>query len=94
MPSLLCILQRTVYHLVAAAILTFTIFVSTSWRFFYIMNYIQNKQTNYLGDCWLLAAIASLSLNEQLIHRIIPHDQGFESGQYAGIFHFQFWQVG
>ncbi|CAL4178338.1 unnamed protein product, partial [Meganyctiphanes norvegica] len=44
-------------------------------------------------NCWFVAAVAPLTLNNKALHRVVPKDQSFKEN-YAGIFHFRFWQYG
>uniref|UniRef100_A0AAY4BVG0 Calpain catalytic domain-containing protein n=1 Tax=Denticeps clupeoides TaxID=299321 RepID=A0AAY4BVG0_9TELE len=44
-------------------------------------------------DCWLLVSVASITLQKDVLARVVPQDQSFQT-DYAGIFHFQFWQEG
>ncbi|XP_076025017.1 calpain-1 catalytic subunit-like [Genypterus blacodes] len=45
-----------------------------------------------IGNCWFLAAIASLTFQKDLMVQVVPLNQSFED--YAGIFHFRFWRFG
>uniref|UniRef100_A0A182N3N5 Calpain n=1 Tax=Anopheles dirus TaxID=7168 RepID=A0A182N3N5_9DIPT len=47
-----------------------------------------------LNDCWLLTAATNLTSRPWLFKRVLPVDNSFTAGQYAGIFHFRFWQFG
>ncbi|XP_028320369.1 calpain-9-like [Gouania willdenowi] len=46
-----------------------------------------------LNDCWLLSAIASLSIHRSLLKKVVPLEQTFKDG-YNGSFIFRFWQYG
>ncbi|XP_066260252.1 calpain-A-like isoform X3 [Euwallacea similis] len=61
---------------------------------FFVEGYSRfDVQQGELGDCWLLAAAANLTLYHRLFLQIVPDDQDFDD-KYAGIFHFRFWQYG
>ncbi|XP_058129991.1 calpain-A-like [Anopheles ziemanni] len=56
-------------------------------------------QQGELGDCWLLAAAANLTIFPVLFNRVVPEDNdaikgGRKGVDYAGIFHFRFWRFG
>ncbi|KAF7994403.1 hypothetical protein HCN44_003875 [Aphidius gifuensis] len=61
--------------------------------------FVKNKKIFHikqgcLGDCWFLVALIHLEKFENLFKFIVsPDDQSFDNN-YAGIFHFRFWQVG
>ncbi|CAH8843229.1 unnamed protein product [Trichobilharzia szidati] len=46
-----------------------------------------------LGDCWLLAAIACLSMHKNLFEQVVSIDQSFTK-EYCGLFRFHFWHYG
>ncbi|XP_028967496.1 calpain-A [Galendromus occidentalis] len=45
-----------------------------------------------VGNCWMVAALANLTLNDELFYRVVPNDQDFE-GKYTGAFHFRIWKA-
>lgn len=53
-------------------------------------------ETPFSGDCWVVAAVACLTSpdHQELFRRIVPADQGFQEGWYAGLFRFNFWHFG
>ncbi|KAM9853605.1 calpain-9 [Aulostomus maculatus] len=46
-----------------------------------------------LSDCWVISAIASLSVHPFLLQKVVPPGQSFQDN-YNGCFVFRFWQYG
>ncbi|CAF3407564.1 unnamed protein product [Rotaria socialis] len=47
-----------------------------------------------IGNCWFIAGSGAVTLNPDLLQRVVPSNQSFDSAAYAGIFHFRFWLYG
>lgn len=56
---------------------------------FFVEGYSRfDVQQGELGDCWLLAATATLTQDPKIFFRVVPDDQCMDEN-YAGIFHFR-----
>ena len=62
----------------------------------YQQSYMSMEVFNFScpGDCWVVAALASISENMDLVFNMIPKGQSFRPEWYAGMFRFRFWQFG
>ncbi|TNN05154.1 Calpain [Schistosoma japonicum] len=47
-----------------------------------------------LGDCWLLAVVASISGYPQLFNQVVLKDQELKGPDYVGVIRFRFWRFG
>lgn len=79
----------------------------TSWLLIYnlkqklqIFQLFVNIYFSCSGNCWFLAAVASLCAscnrkhgNKDILYKVVPLDNSFVQG-YAGVFHFKIWQYG
>uniref|UniRef100_G3MR51 Calpain catalytic domain-containing protein n=1 Tax=Amblyomma maculatum TaxID=34609 RepID=G3MR51_AMBMU len=50
-------------------------------------------QQGGMGDCWVVASMATLTLHSELFKNVVPQDQTFAKEKYAGIFHFRLWKA-
>ena len=58
------------------------------------LDYSRGVIQGILGNCWLVAAFASLVSQKELWDKVVPFagTQTFNRGEYAGIFVFRFWR--
>ncbi|CAH8465481.1 unnamed protein product [Heterobilharzia americana] len=47
-----------------------------------------------LGDCWLLAVVASIAGYPQLFDHVVPKNQVLQGPDYVGVIRFRFWRFG
>lgn len=46
-----------------------------------------------MGNCWMVVAMANLTMNKTLFNHVVPADQSFTEN-YTGMFRFRIWQIG
>jgi len=45
-----------------------------------------NTSFFYLGNCWFIAGAGAVTLNPDLLQRVVPPNQSFDEDKYAGIY--------
>ncbi|CAF0739049.1 unnamed protein product [Didymodactylos carnosus] len=68
--------------------------VTDTPKFFVKTPHRRDPGQGELSDCWFIVAVAGITLHKQIFERVIPLNQTFDRKQYAGMFHFRFWQFG
>eukprot|EP00092_Neocalanus_flemingeri_P033740 GFUD01036680.1.p1 GENE.GFUD01036680.1~~GFUD01036680.1.p1 ORF type:complete len:674 (-),score=191.30 GFUD01036680.1:1011-3032(-) len=55
---------------------------------------VQDCVLGRMTDCGVAAGVAALAKDKELFDKVVPSDQSFEQGSYAGVFHFRLWHHG
>lgn len=55
---------------------------------------MKNIYQGSIGNCFLIAAIMSITLNKKLIAHIMPYDNSLPANMKLGAYHFRFWTLG
>ena len=76
-------IYRSIYHSIHISYNCLPFYLSIS-NIFECLSFCQGQ----LGDCWVLAAMSSLAMDDNLFDQVLPPGQNFQD-DYVGIFKFR-----